>query len=182
MIRDKIKNRDIQNIDDDIIRAKRLIRDRLCQDEDIVEILHNVRLEENEAPPDEYFGTNIFSFIRVPGIQDEVRNFICFSVDDMEDSYRNEAMKIQYVQFVIFCNAEDINTEYGIERHDLLAYIISDLFNWSDLLGMQMKLIYNREGVTDTDFYTRTLKFECKKPNSIQRGERTNKYELNKYR
>ena len=59
MIRDKIKNRDIQNIDDDIIRAKRLIRDRLCNDEDIVEILHNVELEKNEAPPDEYFGTNI---------------------------------------------------------------------------------------------------------------------------
>ena len=182
MIRDKIKNRDIQNIDDDIIRAKRLIRDRLCQDEDIIEILHNDRLKENEAPPDEYFGTNIFSFIRVPGIQDEVRNFICFSVDDMEDSYRNEAMKIQYIQFVVFCNAEDINTEYGIERHDLLGYIIRDLFQFSDLLGMQMKLIYNREGVTDTDFYTRTLKFELTTHNSIQRGERTNKYELNKYR
>jgi hypothetical protein len=39
----------------------------------------------------------------------------------MEDVYRNEAMKVQYVQFVIFCNAEDINTEYGIERHDLLG-------------------------------------------------------------
>ena len=39
MIRDKIKNRDLQNIDDDIIRAKRLIRDRLCQDEDVIEVL-----------------------------------------------------------------------------------------------------------------------------------------------
>lgn len=182
MIRDKIKNRDIQNIDDDIIRAKRLIRDRLCQDEDIIEVLHNVRLEENEAPPDEYFGTNIFSFVRVPSIQDEVRNFICFSVDDREDSYTNEAMKIQHIQFVIFCNAEDIYTPYGIERHDLLGYIIRDLFNFSDLLGMQMKLVYNREGVTDTDFYTRTMKFECVTHNSIQRGERTNKYEFNKHR
>ena len=182
MIKDKIKNRDIQNIDDDIIRAKRLIRDRLCNDEDIIEVLHNDRLKENEAPPDEYFGTNIFSFIRVPGIQDEVRNFICFSVDDMEDSYRNEAMKIQYIQFVVFCNAEDINTPYGIERHDLLGYLIRDLFNWSDILGMQMKLIYNREGVTDTDFYTRTMKFECTVPNSLQRGVMNNGYEFNKRR
>ena len=174
MIKDKIKNRDIQNIDDDIIRAKRLIRDRLCNDEDIIEVLHNDRLKENEAPPDEYFGTNIFSFIRVPGIQDEVRNFICFSVD--------EAMKIQYIQFVVFCNAEDINTPYGIERHDLLGYLIRDLFNWSDILGMQMKLIYNREGVTDTDFYTRTMKFECTVPNSLQRGIMNNGYEFNKRR
>ena len=182
MIRDKIKNRDLQNIDDDIIRAKRLIRDRLCQDEDVIEVLHNVELEKNEAPPDEYFGINIFPFIRVPGIQDTVRNYICFSVDDIEDSYRNEAMKVQYVQFVIFCNSEDINTPYGIERHDLIGYIIRDLFQFSDLLGMQMKLVYNRESVTDTDFYTRTLKFELTTPNSIQRGERTNKYEFNQHR
>jgi hypothetical protein len=180
MIRDKIKNRDIQNIDDDIIRAKRLIRDRLCNDEDIVEILHNVELEKNEAPPDEYFGTNIFAFIRVPGVADTVQNYICFSIDDMEDVYRNDVMKIQYVQFVIFCNAEDINTPYGIERHDLLAYIIRDLFNWSDMLGTQMKLISNREGITDTNYYTRTLKFECMRPNSLQRGIMNNGYEFNK--
>lgn len=180
MIRDKIKNRDIQNIDDDIIKAKRLIRNRLCNDEDIIEILHNVELEKNEAPPDEYFGTNIFSFIRVPGVADTVQNYICFSVDDMEDVYKNEAMKIQYVQFVVFCNAEDISTEYGIERHDLLGYLIRDLFNWSDMLGTQMKLVYNREGVTDTNYYTRTMKFECMRPNSLQRGIMNNGYEFNK--
>ena len=180
MIRDKIKNRDIQNIDDDIIRAKRLIRDRLCNDEDIIEILHNVELEKNEAPPDEYFGTNIFAFIRVPGVADTVDNYICFSIDDIEDVYRNDAMKIQYIQFVIFCNAEDINTQYGIERHDLLAYLIRDLFNWSDMLGTQMKLISNREGITDTNYYTRTLKFECMRPNSLQRGIMNNGYEFNK--
>ena len=180
MIRDKIKNRDIQNIDDDIIKAKRLIRDRLCNDEDIIEILHNVELEKNEAPPDEYFGTNIFAFIRVPGVADTVQNYICFSIDDMEDVYRNDAMKIQYIQFVVFCNADDIQTPYGIERHDLLGYLIRDLFNWSDILGTQMKLISNREGITDTNYYTRTLKFECMKPNSLQRGVMNNGYEFNR--
>lgn len=180
MITDKIKRRDLQNIDDDIIHAKRLIRDRLCGDEDIVEILHNVELEKNEAPPDEYFNTNIFAVLRVPGTQDVVNNFICFSIDDMEDSMINEVMKIQYVKFVIFCNAKDIITPYGIERHDLLGHLIIDDFQWSDILGMQMKLVYNREGVTDTDFYTRTLKFECTVPNSLQRGTMNNGYEFNR--
>lgn len=181
MIRDKIKNRDIQNIDDDIIKAKRLIRDRLCNDEDIIEILHNDELEKNEAPPDEYFGNNIFAFIRVPGVADTVQNYICFSIDDMEDVYRNDAMKIQYIQFVVFCHSDDIKTPYGIERHDLLSYIIRDLFNWSDILGTQMKLISNREGITDTNYYTRTLKFECMRPNSLQRGIMNNGYEFNKH-
>ena len=82
MIKDKIKNRDIQDIDDDIIEAKRLIRTRLCEDEDVIEVLHNVELQQSEAPPDEYFGNNIFSFVRVPGTRDKVKNFICFSVSD----------------------------------------------------------------------------------------------------
>lgn len=182
MIRDKIKNRDIQNIDDDIIKAKRLIRERLCSDKDIIEVLHNVDLEENEAPPDEYFGTNIFSFVRIPGIQEKVKNFICFSVSDMEESEMNFTMKIQQVQFVVFCDASDIRTEYGIDRHDLLSYIIRDLFNWSDLLGMQMKLVYNREGVTDTDYYTRTLRFNCTRQNSLPRNLTMNKYEDDAFR
>ena len=83
--------------------------------------------------------------------------------------------------FVIFCNAKDIRTPYGIDRHDLIAMIVRELFNWSNLLGMQLKLVYNKEGVTDTDFYTRTLKFEATTPNSLQRGERINRYEFNSY-
>ena len=42
MIKDKVKNRDIQNIDDDIIRAKRIIRQKLCEDEDIIAALDSV--------------------------------------------------------------------------------------------------------------------------------------------
>ena len=58
--------------------------------------------------------------------------------------------------------------------------LIRDLFNWSDMLGTQMKLISNREGITDTNYYTRTLKFECMRPNSLQRGIMNNGYEFNK--
>lgn len=182
MIRDKLKNRDIQNIDDDVIRAKRIIRAKLCEDEDIIEALHNVELEKNEAPPDEYFGVNIYSLIRVPGIQDTVKNFICFSVDDIEDLDYNNALKMQVVQFVIFCHEDDIVTEYGIDRHDLLGYLIRDIFNWSNMLGLQLKLIYNRESVTDTNYYVRTIKFEAVQPNSLQKGVMNNRYEFNTYR
>ena len=51
----------------------------------------------------------------------EVKNFICFSVSDLQDVKYNEVMKIQNVQFVVFCHADDIVTEYGIDRHDLLG-------------------------------------------------------------
>lgn len=117
--------RDLQKIDDDIIYAKRTIKERLCQDLDIIKYLHNEELERNDAEPEDYFNVNILPYIRIPGTLDKVRNFICFSVDDMEPVNTNEAMKSQYVQFVIFCHGDDINTGIGIARHDLLGLINS---------------------------------------------------------
>ena len=160
--------RDLQNIDDDILYAKRVIKEKLCKDSDIIKYLHNEELERVGAEPDEYFGKNILPFIRVPGTLDKVKNFICFSVDDIEDVAWNEAMKTQYIQVQIFCHADDIDTGLGISRHDLLSYFVRDILNWSNIIGLQFKLVYNRESVTDTNFSCRLLKFEVTKPNSMR--------------
>lgn len=169
--------RDLQNLDDDIIMTKRLIKERLCQDLDIIKYLHNEELERVGADPENYLDVNILPYVRIPGTLDKVKNFICFSVDDMEDVRANELMKSQYIQFVIFCHGDDINTGIGIARHDLIGYFIRDIFNYSNMFGMQFKLVYNRESVTDTNFSCRTLKFEAIKPNSPQKGYRTNRHE-----
>jgi len=160
--------RDLQNIDDDILYAKRVIKEKLCNDLDVIKYLHNEELERVNAEPDEYFGVSILPFIRIPGTLDKVKNFICFSVDDIEDLMSNEAMKTQYIQFQIFCHADDIETGLGISRHDLLGYFVRDIFNWSNIIGLQLKLVYNRESVTDTNFSCRLLKFEATKPNSMR--------------
>ena len=167
--------RDIEHIDDDISSMKRIIRQKLTSDPDIIEVLNNHELDPSS--PDDYLDTNIFAYIRVPGTQDVVKNFICFSVDDMEPDRENHVMKIQYVQFVVFCHADDIKTPYGIERHDLLGYLIRDIFGWSNMFGMQSKLIYNKESVTDTNYSCRTLKFELTKTNSLNNAVTRNKYE-----
>lgn len=160
--------RDLQQIDDDILYAKRVIKEKLCQDLDIIKYLHNEELERTDAEPDEYFNVNIYPYIRIPGTLDKVKNFICFSVDDIEDLQYNEVMKSQYIQFQVFCHADDIETGLGIARHDLLGYIIRDIFNWSNIIGLQFKLVYNRESITDTNFSCRLLKFEAVKPNSMR--------------
>ena len=166
--------RDIQNIDDDIIRKKRLIEEILYTDEDIIEILGNSELDP--SVPDEYVGKNIFSFLRVPGVQDVSKNFITFTIDDMGRMPNNQVMKSQYIQFVVFVHKDLVETKYGMDRHDLLGYLIRDIFNLSNKLGPQMELVSNREGITDTDFYTRTLKFELIDDNSTKPC-RTNPYE-----
>ena len=165
---------DIQFVDDDIIRKKRLIEQILYSDEDIIEILDNHNLDPDV--PEEYIGENIFPFLRIPGTQDVSKNFITFTIDDMGRTPNNQVMKSQYVQFVVFVHKDLVETKYGMSRHDLLGYLIRDIFNLSNKLGPQMELVSNREGITDTDFYTRTLNFELIDDNSTK-PLRTNPYE-----
>lgn len=169
--------RDIQNIDDDIIRKKRIIEQTLYSDPDIIEVLDNPDLDP--SCPEDYVYENIFSFIRIPGTQDTSKNFITFSVSDMGRMPNNEVMKSQYVQFVIFVHKDLVKTDYGMDRHDCLGYLIRDIFNLSNVLGPQMNLVSNVEGATDTDFITRTLRFELVDDNSTK-PFRTNPYEYDR--
>ena len=91
----------------------------------------------------------------------------------------NEVMKSQYVQFVIFVHQDLVKTKYGMARHDCMAYIIRDIFNLSNILGPQMNLVSNVEGVTDGNYLTRTLKFELVDDNSTK-PFRTNPYEYDR--
>lgn len=167
--------RNIQKVQDDIIEMKRLIKQKLIADTDILEALHNPDIPLDS--PDEFLDNNIYGFIRIPTTQDTVRNFICFTVDDMEEHRFNEVMKTQYIQFNVICHLDDMKTEYGIDRHDLLGYLIRDTFNWTNIFGLQFKLIYNKESTIDSDYYCRTLKFEGTKPNHLNKARMDNPYD-----
>lgn len=164
--------RDIQKVNDDIIEMKRLIKQDLISDPDILEALHNPDVDIES--PDEFLDNNIYGFIRIPGTQDKVKNFICFTVDDIEEHRFNEVMKIQYIQFNVICHLKDMKTEYGIDRHDLLGYLVRDRFNWTNKFGLQFKLIYNKESTIDSDYYCRTLKFEATKVNHLNKARMDN--------
>lgn len=164
--------RDIQKVNDDIIEMKRLIKQQLIADTDILEALHNPDIDIDS--PDEFLDNNIFGFIRIPTTQDTVRNFICFTVDDIEEHRFNEVMKYQQIQFTTICHLDEMKTEYGMDRHDLLGYLIRDTMNWTNMFGLQFKLIYNKESTIDSDYYCRTLKFEAIKPNQLNNAKMDN--------
>ena len=98
--------RDIQEVQDDIITTKRLIKHKLISDADILEALNNPDIDIDS--PDEFLDNNIYGFLRIPQTQDTVRNFICFTVDDVEDHRFNETMKAQYIQFNCICHLDDM--------------------------------------------------------------------------
>lgn len=166
--------RDIQHIDDDTIRKKRIIERELYSDIDIVEVLEDPDVDP--SCPEELIYSSIYPFIRIPGTQDTSKNFITFSISNMGNLPTNEVMKNQYIQFVIFVHKSLVKTNYGMARHDCLGYLIRDIFHLSNKLGMQMKLVSDLEGATDTDYVTRTLKFELTTDNS-HKPFRTNGYE-----
>lgn len=165
--------RSIQKVSDDIIEMKRLIKQKLISDPDILEALHNKELDIES--PDEFLDTNIYGFIRIPQTQDTVRNFICFTVDDIEDHRYNSHMKVQQIQFNCICHLNDMKTEFGIDRHDLLGYLVRDMFNWTNDFGKQFKLVYNKESTIDSDYYCRTLKFERDITNNLNNATRNNR-------
>ena len=166
--------RDIQNINDDIGKIKRQIKQMLIADTDILEALNS---SIDIDSPDEFLDTHIFGFVRIPQTQDTVRNFICVTVDDIEEHRFNEIMKYQDITFVAICHLNDMKTEYGVDRHDLLGYLIRESINWTNLFGLQFKLIYNKESTIDGDYYCRTLKFQAIKPNSPNNAKMGNPYD-----
>lgn len=167
--------RSIQVVNDDIIEMKRLIKQKLIADTDILEALHNPDIDLDS--PDEFLDNNIYGFIRIPTTQDTVRNFICFTVDDIEDHRHNSHFKVQQIQFTCICHLDDITTDLGIYRHDLLGYLVRDTFHWSNDFGLQFKLVYNKESTIDSDYYCRTLKFERECTNSLNKATRSNSYD-----
>ncbi len=167
--------RDINNIDYDLSYKKRVIEQMLYEDPDIIEVIENPKIDP--TCPDEILYTNIFPFIRVPDTQDTAMSYITFTIDDVEQGLRNDAMKKQHVQFIIFVHKDKVQTKWGIPRHDLLGYLIQDIFNLSNKLGLQANFQSSREGVTDTDYCTRTLHFEIITPNSLK-PYKTNPYEV----
>ncbi len=168
--------RDIQNIDDDIIVAKRLIKEKLYSDPDVIEALNNPELDPEE--PDTYLDINIFDYIRIPGTTTQVKNFICFDVKQDRLSYTNDHMKSQLYIFHVFCHADDIKTPYGVSRHDLLSYLIRDIFNFSNMFGMQLEEKANEPGIAEGNYSTRLITFKTVTPNSLNRAVTTNKYEF----
>ena len=169
-----VKPRDLLNINDDISSMKRQIKEKLISEHDILDALHNTDIEDS---PDDFLDVNIFGFLRIPQTQDTVKNFICVTVDDIEDHNFNEVMKIQNLTFTGICHLSYMKTKWGIDRHDLLGYLIRDTFNWTNMFGLQFHLIYNKESTIDGDYYCRTLKFEAIKPNQLNNKKMENPYD-----
>lgn len=181
----------------DIIYKKNKLMEMFHKDPDLQEILgrkekrpkntfldpeHPTKAELDERREiDEYNARiqhdQIIPFLKLNGIQKEVLNFIMFDIDDNDISYTNNVIKTQLLIVMCLVHEDDMETEYGIIRTDLLGYIIKDLLCWSNSLGMQMKCINDFSDIIDQKYYCRTLKFRIDAPNHIHSYTGSNRHD-----
>lgn len=173
--------------DDDNIRYKEKIHDALLNNAELLYALNNKELEselfdeddnllidketgELLGEVDRYFGdnSNIRPYLFIPDTQTEVKHYVCYQVMFDELPRYSNIQKYTEITFNIFVNGKDRTDKLtGIPRHDLIASIIRERFNWSNIFGMQTHLISSKESVTDNNYLVRTLIFQIVDTNGI---------------
>ena len=173
--------------DDDNIKYKNIIRKALLNCPELLYALNNNELEpelfdedgnllidedtgELLGEVDRYFGdnSNIRPSLFIPDTQTTVNSYVCYQVMFDELPRYQNIYKYNEIIFNIFVNGKDRTDKLtGIPRHDLIASIIRERFNWSSIFGMQSKLISSKESITDNDYVVRTLIFQIEDTNSI---------------
>ena len=172
--------------DDDNIRYKEKIHDALLSNAELLYALNNEELEselfdgdklnidketgELLGEVDRYFGdnSNIRPYLFIPDTQTDVKHYVCYQVAFDELPRYSNIQKYTEITFNIFVNGKDRTDKLtGIPRHDLIASIIRERFNWSNIFGMQTHLISSKESVTDNNYLVRTLVFQLVDLNGI---------------
>ena len=177
--------------DDDVILYKQKIKNALLSNPCLLYALDdktleselfdkngNINWEWNEDTKqyeplgewDRYFGSdsNIRPFLFIPDTQTEVKHYICYQVSFDETPRYQDTLKYTTITFTIFVHGNDRMDKFtGIPRHDLIASIIRERFNWSNIFGMQTHLISSKESTTDNNYLVRTLVFQVVDTNGI---------------
>lgn len=158
------------NIDSDDVRYKEYIKKALINNKYIIHVLNNKELEEADAEPDDYYGVNILPRYIIPETQTNSQNYLCYEVATDEIYRYDSAKKTVQIYFYILCEQKTgIDDETGIARHDLLAALILNEFNWSNYFGFQVHCVSDKPSVTDNNYATRTMIFEGERLNSISK-------------
>ena len=157
-------------LDSDDIKLKQEIKQRLLDNKYIIKVLANKELEEADAEPDDYFGINIKPYYMIPETQTSAQNIVCFETS-YEPRSRWETVvveKYQQIIFYILCHSNNaIEPMTSVARHDLLAALIMEEFNFKVLSCGRIHLLSDKASVTDTNYLSRTLIFQARTDSNL---------------
>lgn len=157
---------------DDIVAAKMRVLEDFYKDSDLLLVLNNPDLKD--SPPEDYRNVNIFSFMKIPETQTQVKNFLCFEINDREPLDNNDAFITRQLIVRTISHEKDVDTPWGIDRQDLLALIVKDRLAWSNCLGTHLKKVYDCGKIAENGYYFRDMYFEALVPNGLYKATKQN--------
>ena len=166
--------------DNDNIRIKEIIKQKILANDDIIHVLDNKDLQEADVDNDEYFGVNIKDYYAVPETQTSSQNFICYTVgyENVERNFTNSSRIYNDLQrhlhlvFIVLCEQKNIkDRDTGIARHDLLAALIQNEFNHTNYFGRKIELVSDEESLVDNKYIARTLIFSQITDNNVTKTQ-----------
>lgn len=155
-------------VDCDDIKIKEKVKEKLLNNELIIHVLNNKELEDADSQPEDYYGINILPYYIIEPTQTDVQNFICIEVDYDELRYGNSSVKQLMIKFIVLCEHKNIiDEDTSLPRHDLLAALLLDEFNYTNYFGSKIQCISDVSSVVDQTYSCRTLIFRQETDNNL---------------
>ena len=126
-------------------------------------------VEDDMTNADAYFGVNILPYFMIQPSQSEAKNFICYETSFEKRRYdANSTKKNLNIIFYLISDQKLIqDKDTGIAKHDLLAALIMNKFDWTNYFGKKIHLISDQASVVDVKYACRTLIFEQIEDNNL---------------
>lgn len=144
---------------------------RMYETPEIIEILDCDQVDPEQ--PDTAEWNCIFPYIKIPGVQEKVENFIGVKVDSLGES-DNPLYKDMEVIISVICATSTLQVEgqKGI-RTDILGGDIVELLNGNNTFGFTFHLAEEAEGVFENrNYYYRNMRFTALSNNNSRCGVR----------
>ena len=156
-------------VDSDDVKCKETIKKLLLQNKYILHVLNNE--DEKDLEPEDYYLDNILPYYVVTETLSAVKHFLCFEVSYRDLVRYDDTRKQLQIIFYILINEHDaIEQDTGIARHDLIAALLQDQFNYTNYFGAKIQLVEDVAGAVDRDYILRTLTFQQIADNNLVKG------------
>ena len=152
----------------DVMKYKSKIMAELISVPDIYTLINNKDISKGS----DMVNKNIFSYMKIPDTTTIVKNYICFDYNSVKSSV-NDSFKNITINIGVICHESEIITPWG-NRFDVLAGVLTESINWSNLLGFEVKLVSDKENIFENDYHGRTLQFKNVTFNSLKDGIKIN--------
>lgn len=158
------------NKDSDIVRIKDDVLKELYNNPNIIQFLGNDEIDPET--PDTALWNGIYPYIRIPGIQEEVKVFIGVEIDSVFQQTIPKTYREMQVVIYVVCAEKflQVEGEKGI-RTDILCDEIIETLNHNNTIGFTFELYDIKESVFENPrYYYRRLRFRAIQSNTMKGG------------